>query len=287
MSSPPARQGHGIKLSYYDFGATTFFASQYDQRFSYCLYVPKNYSESEDKVYDLAVIVHGTGRTASQYRDRFADFADRNDCIVLAPLFPAGIGVAGDLANYKRILFHGIRYDQVLLSMVDEVAAKYRLRSERFMLYGFSGGGQFSQRFFLLHPERLHAVSIGAPGVVTLLNTDYDWWVGVRDIEQRFGRSLNLAAMRAVTVQTIIGTADTATWEITISRDSALWMDGAQLQGDNRIERITALADSFAAHGIRVQRDTVPGIAHEPFKVIEPVEAFLQQCLRTPQAAPV
>ena len=52
-------------------------------------------------------------------------------------------------------------------------------------------------------------------------------------------------------------------------------------------ERITALADSFAAHGIRVQRDTVPGIAHEPFKVIEPVEAFLQQCLRAPQAAPV
>ena len=76
MSSTPARQGHGTQLSFYDFGATTFFASQFDQRFSYCLYVPKNYSESEDKLYDLAVIVHGTGRTASQYRDRFADFAE-------------------------------------------------------------------------------------------------------------------------------------------------------------------------------------------------------------------
>ena len=35
---PPRRQGHGVKLSFYDFGATPFFASQFDQRFSYCLY---------------------------------------------------------------------------------------------------------------------------------------------------------------------------------------------------------------------------------------------------------
>lgn len=280
MSSTPPRQGHGIKLSFYDFGATTFFASQFDQRFSYCLYVPKDYSETDGKVYDLLVVVHGTGRTASQYRDRFADFAERNDCIVLAPLFPAGIVEQGDLANYKRILYHGIRFDKVLLSMVDEVAAKYRVHARRFMLYGFSGGGQFVQRFFFLHPERLKAVSIGAPGVVTLLDTGYDWWVGVRDIAQRFDRVLDFDALRAVTVQTVVGTEDTATWEITIPRSSALWMDGAELQGDNRIDRITALADSFVRHGIHVQRDTVPGVAHEPFKVIEPVEAFLQQCVR-------
>ena len=88
---PPRRQGHGVKLSFYDFGATPFFASQFDQRFSYCLYVPPDYDEAASKTYDLAVIVHGTGRTAAEYRDRFADFAQLNDCIVLAPLFPLGI----------------------------------------------------------------------------------------------------------------------------------------------------------------------------------------------------
>ena len=274
MSSTVKREGHGIKLSFYDFGATPFFASQQDQRFSYCLYVPESYSETDTKTYNLAVIMHGTGRTASQYRDRFADFAEKNDCIILAPLFPVGIIQKDELSNYKRIKFHDIRYDEILLSMVDEVAGKYRLKDNRFMLYGFSGGGQFSQRFFMLHPERLTAVSIGAPGVVTLLNSDYDWWVGTRNIEALFGKKINLDAMRAVKVQTLIGTEDNLTWEIAIPRDSAFWMDGADLMGENRLDRIEALAKSFETQGIRVRCDTVAGVAHEPFRVIEPAEAF-------------
>jgi pimeloyl-ACP methyl ester carboxylesterase len=141
-------------------------------------------------------------------------------------------------------------------------------------MYGFSGGGQFSQRFFMLHPERLTAVSIGAPGVVTLLNSDYDWWVGTRNIEALFGKKINLDAMREVKVQTLIGTEDNLTWEIAIPRDSAFWMNGADLMGENRLDRIEALAKSFETQGIRVRRDTVAGVAHEPFRVIEPAESF-------------
>lgn len=271
---PPKREGHGINLSFYDFGPTPFFASQYDQRFSYCLYVPQDYSETDDRRYDLAVIVHGTGRTAAQYRDRFAAFAEKHGCIILAPLFPVGIVEPGELANYKRIEFHGIRYDLVLLSMIDEVCAKYRIRDGGFMMYGYSGGGQFCQRFFMLHPQRLRAVAIGAPGVVTLLNQDYDWWVGVRDVKARFGIEIDLEAMRKVKVQTLIGSADDATWEIAIPRESKLWMDGADLQGANRLERIAALAASFEAHGIAVRRDIVPGVAHSPFEMVDPAEDF-------------
>ena len=142
------------------------------------------------------------------------------------------------------------------------------------MMYGYSGGGQFCQRFFMLHPQRLRAVAIGAPGVVTLLNRDYDWWVGVRDLKARFGIEIDLEAMRRVKVQTLIGSADDATWEITIPRESKLWMDGADLQGANRLERIAALADSFEAHGIAVRRDIVPGVAHSPFEMVDPAEDF-------------
>lgn len=268
------RNGHGLRLSYYDFGATPYFASQMDQRCSYCLYVPQDYDETAQDLYDLAVIVHGTGRTATQYRDRFAAFAERHRCIILAPLFPVGLIVPGDLTNYKRIEFHGMRFDLILLSMVEEVRAKYRVRPGGFLMYGYSGGGQFAQRFFLLHPGQLRAVSIGAPGVVTLLNSDYDWWVGCRDMQARFGIAPDLAAMRQVAVQTVIGSADTATWEITIPRSSALWMEGAELQGETRIDRIAALARSFEAQGIRVRQDVVPGVAHAPFDMVEPAEQF-------------
>src|SRR5690606_39266483 len=99
-----------------------------------------------------------------------ADFARAHRVVVLAPLFPAGMTEPGELSSYKLIRHGGIDYDRVLLGMVAEVAARYRLAGERFYLHGFSGGGHFAHRFLYLHPERLAGVSIGAPGIVTLID---------------------------------------------------------------------------------------------------------------------
>ncbi len=275
-----AEQG-GFKagLSYYDFGRTTFHASQFDQRFSYCLYVPLDYEENGCKTYRLAVTIHGTGRNAAGYRDSLSDFADANDCIILAPLFPAGIAKPGDLSGYKLIGSHGIRYDHVLLAMIDEIAGKYRVDAERFLLYGFSGGGHFNHRFFYLHPERLLGASIGAPGVVTLLDQTRDWWVGVRNLEAVFGKALDIDRMREVAVQMVIGDEDTDTWEITIRPGSSWWMEEANIAGSTRIDRINALRESYEDEGIAVRLDTVPGTAHEPDAVIEPVKQFFADVL--------
>jgi pimeloyl-ACP methyl ester carboxylesterase len=267
------------RLTIYDVGRTTFYACQLDQRFSYCLYVPGNYAENAAKVYGLAVTVHGTGRNAAGYRDSLADFADAHDCIVLAPLFPAGIIQPDELSNYKLLEFHGIRFDLVLLSMIDEVAAKYRVDTNRFLLYGFSGGGHFTHRFFYLHPERLLGISIGAPGVVTLLDTTRDWWVGVRDLTSRFAKPLDLNAMRRVAVHMVIGDRDTETWEITIKPHHKWWMPDANIAGATRIDRLHALRRSYEDHGIEVRLDMVPGAAHEPDKMMGPVRAFFAATL--------
>lgn len=278
------RQGHGVKLSYYDFEETTVFAARADQRFSYCCYVPKDYDEAGDKTYALAVLVHGTERDNAWMRSAFADFANENDCIVLAPLFPSGIIEPGELSNYKLIKYHDIRYDHVLFSMIDELAEKYRVDTGRFLLYGFSGGGHFTHRMFYLHPERLLGISIGAPGVVTLLDTERDWWVGVRDLEARFGRKLNLPAMREVAVHMVIGAEDTETWEITITPQDSWWMEDANIAGANRQDRMASLKASFARHGIASRQDIVPGANHEPQKVIGPVKAFFAETLRAHRA---
>ncbi|WP_425450506.1 hypothetical protein, partial [Virgifigura deserti] len=144
---------HGKRLSYYDFGRTTVYACQLDQRFSYCAYVPEDYDEEGSDRYPLAVIVHGTERGMQNYRDAFADFAEEHGVIVLAPLFPVGIVTPDDLSSYKLLRHEALHYDAVLLSMVAEVRERYRLAGERFLLYGFSGGGHFTHRFLYLHPD--------------------------------------------------------------------------------------------------------------------------------------
>lgn len=261
-------------------GPTSFFACQYDQRFSYCMYIPRDYHEAGDRVYPLFVVVHGSLRNAEGYRDRLADFAEQHDCIVLLPLFPNGIIEPGEPNNYKEIKFHDIRYDLVLLAMVDEISEIYRVQTERFMLYGYSGGGQFAHRFFYLHPERLSAVSIGAPGSVTLIDESQPWWLGVGDIEAQFGIALNLPAMREVKVQMVVGGNDTKSMaEI----DSQRKLPGAERAGANRVERLATLKANFEEHGIDVQHQVVPGLGHENYKFLPVVQEFFAGVLAKPR----
>ena len=139
-------KGHGIRLSHYDFGATTVYAARDDKRFSYCCYVPEAYEEEGTPQHPLVFVVHGTERGMTTYRDRFTDLAEETGAIILAPLFPAGMTAPGELSSYKMIREGGIAYDTVLLGMVAEVEERYRIADGGFCLYGFSGGGHFAHR---------------------------------------------------------------------------------------------------------------------------------------------
>jgi len=243
--------------------------------------VPEDYETHRSADFRLLVAVHGTLRAVTLYRDAFAAFAERHRLIVLAPLFPGGITSPADLSSYKLLRTGALHYDRVLLSMVDEVGEKYGIDIRRFMLFGFSGGGHFAHRFFYLHPERLSAVSIGAPGVVTLLDRERDFWVGVRNVEALFGQRLDIEVMRATPVQMVIGAEDKETWEITIRPGNAWYMEGADLAGADRLARLRALKASFEAAGIAVRHHVVPGAAHRMEPMVPAVEDFLAEALAT------
>lgn len=264
--------------SFYELGETPIFASRADPRFSYCLYVPPSVGRGGPPP-DLVVAMHGTGRTFVAYRDAFAEFARWNNCIVLAPLFP--IGVLGDRNGdgFKYMREADIRYDRALLAIVDEVAERYGLDFERFALFGYSGGGHFAHRFLMLQPNRLWAVSIGAPGSVTLLDPTRDWWVGTRNFRELFGNALDIEAMRRVPVQMVVGAADLETWEITHRPGGRNWMPDANHAGVTRPERLFALRRSFEAAGIPVRFDQLPNMAHDGLRAVPCVQDFLADVL--------
>ena len=57
-------QGHGVHLSYYDFGRTTAYGCQSDPRFSYCAYVPEGYAkDGTDRVGVQMVVGAGDRET--------------------------------------------------------------------------------------------------------------------------------------------------------------------------------------------------------------------------------
>ncbi|HBS98940.1 MAG TPA: hydrolase [Citreicella sp.] len=267
----------------YDYGDTAIFASSADPRFHMLLYVPP--AAAEGRKVDLLVAVHGTGRTSAlEFRDGFAEFGLYNDCAILCPIFPVNVRGDGARSGYKYMREGDIRYDEVVLAMVAEMAEKYGQDWSQFAMFGYSGGGHFTHRFAILHPEKLWAACIGAPGSVTLLDLDRDWWVGIRDLAEKFGRPFDAAALAKVPVQMVVGGLDLETWEITHKPGAAYYMEGANDAGATRPERLRSLQKSFEAVGVRVTFDEVPGVSHDRLKCLGPVKAFLTRTLKEMRA---
>lgn len=269
----------------YDLGSTVIYASKADPRFSFCLYVPPTLAQNGPAP-ELIVAMHGTSRFSFlEFRDAFAEFGRWNNCIILCPLFPVGVCGDDNRNGYKLMYEADIRYDKALLDMVEQVSGMYGMAFEKFALFGYSGGGQFAHRFYILHPEKLWAVSIGASGSVTLLDTEKQWWVGVGDLAERFGRTLNIPAMREVDVHMVVGDADLETWEITHRPGGKLWMEGANDAGATRPERLKSLQRSFEANGIDVQFDLVNGVSHDRLKCVGKVKEFFHTALTRRRSA--
>ncbi|KAJ7460782.1 poly hydrolase [Mycena latifolia] len=245
-------------------GKTPFFACAEDQRFSFGLYVPTCHTFEGPRL-PLLVVVHGTRRQTGGYINHLKDFSEQHRVVVMCPLFPAGIIDLFDVHNYKGLLYHDIRFDLILLSMIAQAAGTWRIDANKFFLHGFSGGGQFAHRFLYLHPTRLRGVSVGAPGSITRPTTAQAWPTGLGDAASVFGIEPDFAQITRVPVQLLVGEKDTDT--SMIARD--------EVAGRTRLERARFLHSAFADRGVASVLDIVPGVAHDGMKCLPAVEAWL------------
>jgi poly(3-hydroxybutyrate) depolymerase len=246
-------------------GRTPLLACRYDQRFSYCVYIPDD-GPLSGQGWPVVVAVHGTHRDVHRVRESLVAFADRYHCVVVVPLFPGGINNPNDLDNYKFVEYDDIRFDLITLSILDEVAERWGAAIDRVFLYGFSGGGQFVHRFAYLHPNRLRAVSVGAPGRTTLIDVEKVWPDGTADLESRFGIAVDVEALRRVPMHIVVGAMDT---------DPTSLAPGSA-GGNTRVERAERLAANWQANGLLVLLDIVPDTAHDGDVNLPATLAFLE-----------
>jgi pimeloyl-ACP methyl ester carboxylesterase len=239
---------------------SSIFQHAADPRFEYALHVPPPWPGAPPP--GLVVAVHHTVRNFIECRDRFAGFGNSHRQVVLAPLFPAGVLGDGNADGYKPLREGDLRYDDVLNAMVDEVAAATGCDGDRFFLFGYSGGGQFAHRYLLLHPGRVRAASVGAPGQVTVLDPDAAWPAGVRDVESLYGHPVDLAALREVPLQLLVGDADTRTDEIAEAPPNHWWRSDDERRAANRIDRLRVLQRSLTEAGVEVEFELMPGVSH-------------------------
>ncbi|KAG2174250.1 hypothetical protein INT43_004271 [Umbelopsis isabellina] len=248
---------------------------QTDSRFTYSYRVVNTCGNPSEPL-QLLVAVHGNKRDDKDLLKTYVEQAGNlpsGHYVLLFPLFP--VGVLGDNSDkgYKYIHEKSIRYDKLLLDMIDQLS-RHDLRLQKtfstFLLHGYSGGGQFAHRFFYLHPEKIRALFVGAPGTVTFLDNNHDWWPGTRDIKDKFDTPacLNLDVMRRVPALLAVGDHDTEKMLLprsTMERLAASYGGHDALVeafGHHRLERMGNLHKNWKAAGMNVSLQIIPGMGH-------------------------
>ncbi|MDM0084610.1 hypothetical protein QTI17_28820 [Variovorax sp. J31P179] len=128
-----------------------------------------------------------------------------------------------------------------------------------------------------LHASRLAGVSVGAPGLINTLDEGRDWFVGVRDVAERFGQGIDdRAGLKGLPVQVVVGGDDVAT-DIVIERPSPLYAEGVNDSGGTRVERARFLHRLLQHAGIDSRLDVVPGARHHADHVHLAVESFFRE----------
>jgi dienelactone hydrolase len=251
-------------------------ACKFDRRFSYFTYVPYAYDSIENKL-PLLVAVHGSDRFPETVRSQYRYFAEAYGCVVLAPYFPDGaLQDDGQDEHYKYIEFKGVRFDNILLNMVDQVCQSYnKVDGNKFLLYGFSGGGQFSHRFAYIHPDRLLALGIGAPGTVTLADKGLPFPAGISDLESRFGVNFDQFKKANLHILAVVGEND-------IQSIAHLYNASRNIPKKHfttRTEVMKRLLKSLDDWNISYQYKVISGAAHEDDRMVGSVYRFFGSVL--------
>lgn len=269
-----ALTGSNVPLKFLDAARMTgdfpFVASRQDPGITYAVYVPEaHYTPTPDDTHPkipLLIDIHGTARdiSAIQLEKAHRGFAKDTPCAVVQPLFPAGFMAINDMDSYKVLRAESFRYDLALLNIVDEIAYRWPgIETDKFFMMGFSGGGQFGQRFLLLHPERLAGISIGAPGVLTALDDEVEWPMGTANVKELFGKRIDMDLVGEVPIHLVIGEEDT---KIHLEKnewlEEVLYPVGMPARDITRREIIENFQEELSEYGIEAPLEVVPGVGH-------------------------
>ncbi len=193
----------------------------------YLLYIP----ETVDKSLPVVVTVHGISCNAEEHIDAFAGYADRFGFILVAPVFTRAA-----FAGYQRFGYskrnNSQRSDLALHAIMDDVAEQTGCDTDKFLLFGYSGGGQFAHRFAMAYPDRIISAALGAPGWYSFPSKSAPFPRGLQGTKATFGLELQPEKFLAVPMMVCVGENDT-------ERDPALNTSSRidARQGKTRFER--------------------------------------------------
>lgn len=217
----------------------------------------------------VVIVLHGLQRNGPDYRDFWAEAADRHDLLILAPTFSepqfhggAGYNLGGVFDAEGRLTQPAAWAFAIPLRLVAALRESGVMTREKARLFGHSAGAQFVHRLLSTFPPYcFEAVCAANAGWYSLPVLEKPYPEGLGGIGLGEGDVLRLLA---TPLTLLTGEADTSTDSASLNQTET-----AERQGPNRHSRaqfyLAAGMDAARSRGLSCawQLVGVPGIGHD------------------------
>lgn len=275
----------------------------------YYLYVPKSLRRDASGMATLLVQPNNSGRTsddiARHRRDAWMTGFERKriaDELGVALLVPAFPRTSRDWQVYTHALDRDVltsrdpllaRLDLQLIAMIDDARARMHEDGTqvdaRVLLQGFSASAMFANRFTVLHPDRVRAVTIGSPGgwpIAPVAKVGVDalpYPAGIADLSALTGKPFDAASFTHVPHYLYMGADDdNDSLDFGDGWDKPAAVEVDRLFGDTPLARWKQAEALYAQAGANARFELVPGIGHERKALQDRSTAFFKQVLAKP-----
>ena len=286
-----AQPQKGFLYAYYFYVPPELRAEKISKVTQTILVLPNNTGKVDD---DLTVHDAAAKRVAENWRKLAANLK----VAVLVPVFPRP-------KTDWRIYTHALdrdsmltekkelrRFDLELIRMIDDARERSRGDGLRFdsrvIMYGFSAAAMFTNRFTMLHPDRVKAAAFGSPGGWAMAPTP-SWKgkalrypIGTADIVTVTGNKLDLKKLKKVPLFLFMGAEDT--------NDSVIYRDSYEQEDQDLIfdlfgktlkERWPVTEAIYKENLPAATLKLYPNVGHAaPKEIISDVTAFFSKHLR-------
>lgn len=247
-------------------GTSSFVMTAYETSDRRTIRVWTHRPESWTPADPVLFVMHGMGRNADDYLDAWAETADAQGILVIAPEFENRFSryVTADYQEGNvRNVFGAMNPESewaftVIENIVDELNARNDWAISEYDMFGHSAGSQFIQRMVMMKPEARirHAIAANA-GTYTFPDEDVPYPYGLQNMP--FSAAETYATELTILLGENDNTADQGFLEQT---------DRAMAQGNFRLDRGQNLFDAAQADAeardvpFAWQVQIVPGVGH-------------------------
>lgn len=191
----------------------------------YIAYIPKERPDETKIIYTI----HGISRNALEHINGFISLAERYGAVIIAPLFPK--------INYPRYQQLGTsvnqaRADMAFNTVLQDVNEWLNIPTAPILMFGFSGGGQFTHRYAMFYPKRVAKMVLAAPGWYSFPDPEQKYPYGIKSSREWPKLTFAMEQFLQIPTLVLVGEEDDL-------RDTDLNKARAidAFQGLNRIER--------------------------------------------------